>query len=280
MKLGQKLAVNYLRARLNLQAVFSPRRAAEKAFEIFITPHYRSRKPASPLFQQALPQHITVKGIRINGYKFNSGGDKRILVLHGFESTVRNFDGIVQALIKKNYEVLAFDAPAHGNSGGRQITLPLYVDMIEMIYYKYGGLQGAVAHSFGGMAVSLFAEKLPAGSDLRLALIAPLTATCVATDSFFRFLQLGKPVRAEFEKILEEKGGHPSEWYSLSRIFTNLRPEVLFVQDKQDDITTYADAQTLLDGRYPRVQALVTEGLGHKQVYRDQKVIRAVAEFL
>lgn len=280
MKLGQKLAVNYLRARLNLQAIFSPRRAAEKAFDIFCTPHYRSRKPASPLFQKALPQHITVRGIRLVGYKFNSGGEKRILILHGFESSVRNFDGIVNALIKKNYEVIAFDAPAHGLSGGKQITLPLYVEMIELIYYKYGGLQGCVAHSFGGLAVGLFAEKLPADSALRLALIAPLTATKVATDSFFRFLQLGLPVRREFETILEEKGGKPSAWYSLSRVFEHLQADVLYVQDKQDDITTYADAQALFDHGYPRLQPMVTEGLGHKQVYRDAKVIRAVAEFL
>ncbi len=280
MKLGQKLAVNYLRARLNLQAVFSPRRAAEKAFEIFVTPHYRSRKPASPLFQKALPQHITVRGIRLNGYKFNSGGTKRVLLLHGFESSVRNFDGMVQALIKKNYEVLAFDAPAHGVSGGKQITLPLYVEMIEMIYYKYGGLQGCVAHSFGGLAVCLFAEKLPPDASLRLALIAPLTATRVATDSFFRFLQLGQPVRDEFEKILEEKGGHPSDWYSLSRIFEQLNQDILYVQDKGDDITTYADAELLFEKNYPRLQVMATDGLGHKQVYRDQKVIRAVAAFL
>lgn len=280
MKLGQKLAVNWLRASLNIQAVFSPQKAAARAFTIFCTPHYRSKKPASPLFQKAIPQHLTVKGIRLNGYKFNTGGTKRVLLLHGFESSVRNFDGFVQALIKKNIEVIAFDAPAHGVSAGRQITLPLYVEMIEMIYYKYGGFQGCVAHSFGGLAISLFSEKLPGDNTLRMALIAPLTATRVATDSFFRFLQLGTPVRNAFEQLLEEKGGHPSEWYSLSRIFEHLRADVLYVQDKVDDITPMAEAKKLFDRHYPRVQVLITEGLGHKKIYRDNKVIQAVVDFL
>src|SRR6476469_5100433 len=51
MKLGQKLAVNYIRARLNLLAVISKKKAAEEAFNIFCTPFYRSKKEAPPVFR-------------------------------------------------------------------------------------------------------------------------------------------------------------------------------------------------------------------------------------
>ena len=62
MKLGQKLAVNYLRARLNLLAVVSKKRAAQRAFQIFCTPFYRSKKQAPPVFDKGEKMSILAEG--------------------------------------------------------------------------------------------------------------------------------------------------------------------------------------------------------------------------
>ena len=44
MKLAQKMAINYTRAKLNIIAIVSKRKAAEKAFELFCTPFRKSKK--------------------------------------------------------------------------------------------------------------------------------------------------------------------------------------------------------------------------------------------
>lgn len=280
MKLGQKLAVNYIRARLNLLAVVSPKKAASKAFKLFTTPFYRTKKQAPPVFKHAKGLSIDVKGNTVRGYKWNAGGQQRILILHGFESSCKNFDAFVRLLLKHNYEVLAFDAPAHGSSGGKHITLPLYIDMIETIHYKFGGLQGIIAHSFGGLAAALFAEKLKDNSGLKMVLIAPLTKTTAAIDSFFRFLQLSNGVRAEFNKILELKSGYPAGWFSMSRVLPQLTGPVLWVQDTDDDITPMKDAAPLMEMHLPNIRFYITHGLGHKKIYRDAKVIQQSVDFL
>ena len=280
MKLGQKLAVNYIRARLNLLAVISPKKAAEKAFTIFTTPFYRTKKQAPPIFAQATPLQLRVKGITVNGFKWNQGGSKRILILHGFESSCKNFDAYVKALIKKNYEVLAFDAPAHGVSGGRHITLPLYIEMIEAIHYQSGGIQGFIAHSFGGLAATLFIEKITDNAAMRLAMIAPLTATTNAITSFFRFLQLNGAVRKEFEKILLAKSGHPASWFAISRALPQVKSAILWVQDTDDDITPFKELEPVMQQQYPNISFHITSGLGHKRIYRDGNVIRTIVAFL
>ncbi len=279
MKLGQKLAVNYIRARLNLLAVVSPKKAASKAFTLFTTPFSRSKKEAPPIFKQAKELSITVKGNTIRGFKWNKGGDKRILILHGFESSCKNFDAFVRALLKKNYEVLAFDAPAHGISGGKHITLPLYIEMIETIHYKFGGLQGIIAHSFGGLAATLFTEKIAENSSMKMVLIAPLTKTTAAIDSFFRFLQLGDGVRTEFEKILQTKSGYPADWFSMSRSLQHINGPVLWIQDADDDITPLKDVTPIMEQHFPNIRFHITHGLGHKKVYRDAKVIQRATDF-
>ncbi len=94
------------------------------------------------------------------GWRWNHPAERKLLILHGYESSVTNFDRYIRPLIKKGYEVLAFDAPAHGRSGGKKITAPLYKRMIQEIHKKYGPVQSYMAHSFGGLAVSLALEEI------------------------------------------------------------------------------------------------------------------------
>ncbi len=220
-----------------------------------------------------------VKGNTIRGFKWNKGGDKRILILHGFESSCKNFDALVRALLKKNYEVLAFDAPGHGISGGKHITLPLYIEMIETIHYKFGGLQGVIAHSFGGLAAALFVEKIEDNGGIKMVLIAPLTKTTAAIDSFFRFLQLGDGVRIEFEKILQTRSGYPASWFSMSRVLPTINGPVLWVQDSDDAITPLKYVTPIMEQHLPNISFHITDGLGHKKIYRDAKVIQRAVDF-
>jgi pimeloyl-ACP methyl ester carboxylesterase len=280
MKLGQKIAINYIRARLNLLAVLSKKRAAAKAFVIFCTPFRKSKKPMPPVFDKADKLSTIVGDVTIHGYRWNRGGEKKVLILHGFESSAGNFDRYIQPLTEKNYEVLAFDAPAHGTSGGKRITLPMYIDTIRTVYFEFGPIQSFMAHSFGGLAVTHFLEKIPHDPSMRLALIAPATETTTAIDSFFRFLQLGKGVRKEFDVLVERLGGVAPSWYSIPRALTNIKATILWVHDKDDDVTPLSDVQPIIDKNHPNIQFLVTEGWGHRKIYRENKVVRAIIDFL
>lgn len=280
MKLAQKLAVNYIRARLNFLAVFSKKRTAKKALQIFSTPFYKTRKKLPAVFDSGTAVTIHLRGIALRGFKWNQGGIKRVLLLHGFESSVINFDEYIKALIKKNYEVLAFDAPAHGLSGGKQITLPLYAYMIETLYYKFGGIQSFMAHSFGGLAAAHALEKLPVDEDTRLALIAPATETTSAIDRLFHFLQLGEGVRAEFDKLILEEYHVDASYFSIPRALKQVKAAVLWVHDKDDDTTPFSDVEPVIHAGYPNLSFFITHGLGHKKIYRDERVIKKVVDFL
>lgn len=209
MSLAQRLAVKYVRAKFGLLSAISKRKAAEKAFELFCTPQYRNKKKLPPLFEKAEKLHFSLEGNRIRGYRWNHPSEKKILILHGFESTAANFDRYVKPLVKKGYEVLAFDAPAHGRSSGKTITAPVYKNMIHHIYKVYGPIHSFMAHSFGGLAVSLFLEELEHDDTFKLVLIAPATETKTAADHFFKFLKLDKEVRKEFDDLITETGGRP-----------------------------------------------------------------------
>ena len=64
-------------------------------------------------------------------------------------------------LIKKGYEVLAFDAPAHGESTGKTINAVVYKDLVLIFGSSYGPIDSFVTHSFGGLALVLALEEIP-----------------------------------------------------------------------------------------------------------------------
>jgi pimeloyl-ACP methyl ester carboxylesterase len=280
MKLGQKIAINYIRAKLNLLAVLSKKKAAQKAFDLFCTPLKKTKKELPSVFNKAEKLSVEVVGNNVRGFRWNKGGIKKILILHGFESSSKNFEAYINPLIDKDYEVLAFDAPAHGVSGGKQITLPLYIETIRTVCLKWGPVQSFMAHSFGGLALTHFMETIPHDANTRLALIAPATETKTAIDTFFRFLQLGNDVRKEFEKIILKKSGIRPEFFSIPRALEHLKASILWVHDQYDDVTPLKDVEPVMEKHYPNVQFLITSGLGHRKIYRDSQVIDAVTEFL
>jgi pimeloyl-ACP methyl ester carboxylesterase len=280
MTARQQLAVFYMRTRLKMLASFSKKKAAEKAFEIFCTPMRRSGKPQAPLFEQAEQLSLPVDGVTIHCYRWNKGGKKKILLLHGFESSSKNFERYIEPLTAKQYEVLAFDAPAHGQSGGRQITLPGYIAVIRAVYAAFGPLQGFMAHSFGGLAVAHFLETIPHDAGTTVALIAPATETTTAIGDFFRFLHLRDTVRKEFDALIYLKSGLPPAHFSIPRALEHIRATVLWVHDKEDDITPIRDVQPAIEKHYPNVRFIITEGLGHRRIYREDAVVKAVTEFL
>ena len=175
---------------------------------------------------------------------------------------------------------MAFDAPAHGRSGGKKITAPLYKKTIQKINKLYGPVHSYMAHSFGGLAVSLALEEISHTKEYKLVLIAPATETTTAIDTFFRFLQIDPSVKPEFEKVIIKKGDVSSEWYSIKRAMKHIRAKVRWFHDEDDDTTPLSDVLPLKAENYPNIEFVITQGLGHRRIYRDNKVTKSIVDFL
>lgn len=280
MKLSQRLAIGYIRTKFKLLSSISKKKAAERAFELFCTPQRRNLKTPPKVFEEAEKLQLKVDGIPVKGWRWNHPAERKTLIIHGFESSVVNFDRYIRPLTRKGYEVLAFDGPAHGRSGGKQITAPLYKKTILEICKQFGPVQSFMAHSFGGLAVSLALEEIKHTGSYRLVLIAPATETSSAITSFFEFLRLDTAVRPEFEKLILKKGGVGLEYYSISRAIKHIRAKVLWIHDEEDDTTPLSDALKIKEQNYPNTEFVITKGLGHRRIYRDNNISKKIIEFL
>ncbi len=280
MKLAQKIAIGYVRARLNMIAVVSPGKAAEKAYELFCTPQQRSKKPFPEIFAKGEKLHFLQQGKMIRGYRWNKDAGKRLLVLHGYESSCRKFDHHISRAIKNGFEVLAFDAPAHGSSEGTRVNLLDYVEMIANVEKNYGRVNSFICHSFGGLALVMYLENRPHDPHTKAVLIAPASETIIAIDGFFRFLQLNDKVRAAFDRIIHQRSGHWPAHFSAARALRHTRASILWIHDEDDLVTPLKDAHKIMAMGYPNIEFMITKGLGHNRIYRDNGVKSRIFSFL
>jgi pimeloyl-ACP methyl ester carboxylesterase len=273
------MMLSYFKTQIRLASLASVRWGAQIAFDMFSTPYRKSKKPKPTIFKQAENIKITVNDCQINGYKWNPSANKQLLILHGFESRAYKFDMYIAPLLNKGWGITIMDAKAHGKSEGKQIILPDYVAMIETLEKIYGKFSGYLAHSFGGIAVSLHLEKSP-NDDAKLALIAPATETETAILLFSKSVGLKAQVVNTIDDLILEKSGKPTSFYSLKRIVPTLNNKILWVHDQNDKITPLSDVQPLIDQHPRNVEFVITNGLGHSRIYKEEKVIDSVVDFL
>lgn len=282
MKIQQKLAIGFIRSKINILRIINNRKAAEETFRVFCTPMMmKSPLRIKEVFATAEALQFEFNGQTVRGYRNNHPRPHKILLLHGFSSSCHNFEKYVTPLVEKDYEVLAFDAPAHGSSDGTLVNAIEYAEMIKKVNELYGPIHGYVAHSFGGIAVALAMETMPHDADTRIALIAPATETSTAIDGAFAMLGLkDAKLRKEFDTIVFEKSGKESSWFSVRRALNNIKASVLWFHDEHDDVTPLEDALKVKDDGHPNVKFVITQQLGHRKIYRDDAVVDAVVKFL
>jgi pimeloyl-ACP methyl ester carboxylesterase len=279
MKLSQRLAIGYIQTKFKLLRLVSKRKTAEHAFKLFSTPYMRSKNKA--LLQNAEPLDFSLNEISLCGYRWNHPQQKKVLILHGFGSAAHKFVGYVKPLTEKGYEVLAFDAPAHGNSSGQITNAVEYSEMIKKVVSRFGPVNSFIAHSFGDIALSLALEEMEHDAETRIAFIAPATETTTAVDIAFKMLKLkDKKVRNEFDKIIMEISGKKTEWFSIRRAMHNIKASVLWVHDEDDDVTPWADAAKVKEDNHPHIHFVVTKGLGHRNIYHEEAIKNSVTEFM
>jgi pimeloyl-ACP methyl ester carboxylesterase len=133
----------------------------------------------------------------------------------------------------------------------------------------------------GGLAISLALETIPHGTGSRVVLIAPATETTTAIDSVFKMFAIeNTAVRKELDYLIYNISGQETSWFSIRRAVKNMNAKILWLHDEDDDTTPLSDALKVKDDNNPNIQFIITKGLGHRKIYHDAAVKKAVIDFL
>ncbi|WP_136707672.1 alpha/beta hydrolase [Agromyces sp. H66] len=278
MQLSTTLALAAVRA---ADAV-SPTLTARLAMPLF-----RQVGPALPVRSgdRAVHDHgergtITVRGRDIVTYAWGNGPET-VLLVHGWRGRASQFGAIVRELRAEGLRVVAFDAPANGESGGRRTDIRDYLGAIEVLQRKHGMFRVIVGHSFGALAaVTAVREGTAAGG---VVAIAGMADARYLVDSFAARVGMRQAsadvLSRRFMGIIQPGVDEPFARFDAVADPLPAEVPLLVVHDRGDREVAVDESLRLHEAHGDRSRLVVTEGAGHSRVLGADVTLDAVTAF-
>lgn len=258
-----------------------PRKAAQRAYTLLTTPLHRARhRQSDAILEQARIFEFMYGKELLKAYEWGQG-EQTVLLVHGWESRGTGLRNFVPGLVAEGFRVVAFDGPAHGDSGGRRTNLPHFAGAIRAILRRIGPVHGVIAHSFGGVATGYaFSWLLPDMALPRLVLIGVPARHTAMVEEMRRMLRLNDRVLSELARIMEDKLQRPLGDAELVNLYDHLRVgRTLVVHDRYDSVVPFESAKLLYD-HWPGTDLLITEYMGHFKLMKNPEVVQRVVRFI
>jgi pimeloyl-ACP methyl ester carboxylesterase len=206
------------------------------------------------------------------------GQGPTVLLVHGWEGRGSQLGALIEPLVDAGMSVVTFDAPAHGDSDGRQLYLTDMADAISAVVAHTGPIHGLVAHSFGA-AAALLAYHRDGIDAPRNVFIAPNVLIDDAVFRFTQFFELTGTERLALEDRLGRDSGIAPSLLALDRLVGDRDSALLVVHDDGDRDVPPIHGRRLA-ANWAGAKLIATDGLGHRRILRDPGVVAAAVELL
>jgi pimeloyl-ACP methyl ester carboxylesterase len=263
---------------LRLMALYKikPGKAIHKAFKLFCTPRAGFVKANQKNFLNANKSELLAfKKIKIQTYHWKGKGPK-VLLLHGWDSHSFRWKDMVNHLKIKNYDITAFDAPAHGYSEGNLLNVPIYNEVLNMMLEKYQP-EILIGHSMGGMTAVFNQHEIPNTNINKMILLGAPSDLKRIMDGFQKILGLSNKFMKVTENYFKERYGYNFAEFSTQEFAKDLKIDTLIIHDKYDKIVPYNEAEHIHKS-LKFSELMITEGAGHS--LHQVKIYKRVLNFL
>lgn len=144
----QQLAIRFLDR-------FFPRFLAERVYNHLSNPNIRKlRNFEEAILAKANQTRIRFKAFDIQCYHWGNPNHPIVLLVHGWEGQAGNFGAMIDALLAKNYYVIAFDGPAHGKSSIAPTSMFEHGELTSLMIQTHRP-PIIISHSFGSVATMM-----------------------------------------------------------------------------------------------------------------------------
>lgn len=245
----------------NLMVIVSPKAAAIKGFDVFCT----IRKGKVKDFQKEFLDPARLETERIGEHQIQSyhwsGNKETILLIHGWESNTYRWRNLIKKLKEGDFNIIAFDAPAHGYSSGKKLYVPLYAESTRFMMTKYKP-KHIVAHSVGGMTTLYDHYLNPKSTVEKIITIGSPCEFEQFMDHYQSLLKFNNKVREALNQRLKEWFNfYFNEFSSAVFVKDNTKKGLLF-HDKEDLQVPY-EASVKVHKHWKGSKLITTQGLGH-----------------
>lgn len=276
-------AVSALRVGFRALSAIAPGVAARAAERLWLTPpRPKIRDEARAFLSTGSKRMLDVNGRSVATWAWGHG--PRVILVHGWGGYGAQMQGFVEPLARQGFEVVLFDAPAHGVSGPSQLgtrrsTLFEFSDALSSIAGEAPSLAGVIAHS-GGCTAAAWALRYATWNPAAMVFVSPMASPIRYRGIFQEALGLSDGAMRRFTANTERRFGFRWEDFEVPAMADRFRtPPVLVVHDRDDRETSWSEGEAIAKA-WPGARLHSTTGLGHRRILRDPTVIGEVTRFL
>ena len=261
---------------LNSISYLSKSYATDKALLLFSKPRKGQISGTQSAFlETAVHETVFYESFEIMTYKW-SGNKQTILLVHGWESNSGRWLSLINHLKKNDYNIIALDAPAHGNSGSPYFNALLYAEFIYEVA-KIHCPEIIIGHSVGGMASVFFQNKYQLASIKKMVLLGAPSDFKDVLKRYTDLLGYNSRISNHLNHIIKERFGSEPETFSTASYVKTLNAQGLIIHDEDDPVIPYSDA-VLIQSNFKNSALITTKGLGHSLNHKN--VTLHISEFI
>jgi pimeloyl-ACP methyl ester carboxylesterase len=261
----------------------SPAGAAWLAERFFFTPRRSGLSPEARAFL-ATGRRFTleVEGRRVVGWRWGTVDGPLAYLVHGWGSRGARLAAFVEPLVAAGYGVVTYDTVGQGESARGMTSMPEFARTLTAVVAAEGrgrAPSAIVAHSMGCAGTTL---AMSWGLEAqRLVFLAPAADPPAWVMPFARQLGLRPEVierlRARSERRLRVRWAELNVC-DLARSLPE-PPHLMIVHDEGDETVRWQDGAAIAAAwPPPGARFVTTQGLGHRGVTSDARVVRQVVE--
>lgn len=262
---------------INLLSLVHPKKALHISYALFTNPK------KGKIHQESLPailQNTVKETFQHNEHHFQTytwkGNDTKILLVHGWESNSARWEKTLPYLQKSGSTIIAIDAPAHGQSSGKEFNVPRYAEFINKAVEKYNP-SIIIGHSLGGSACIYHQYLYPETSIEKMVILGAPSDLKTLLDNYIEMLSLNRKMFNLLEKRYLENFNFKLENFSAGAFAQHIKIDGIIAHDTTDTVVTFEEGQKIASG-WKKGRFITTKDLGHSM--HDDALYQEIYRFL
>ncbi len=266
----------YLSRLINAMYRVTPKTAYRLTMLLLSVSIKRRLRPEDSAFYAKGRREVLFLGKRpFHMYSFGKGPE--VYLIHGWASAGYRWKQYVEVLVERGYKAIVVDAPGHGTSPGRLMSIPEYISALQLVFQQRRKMHAVISHSIGAMCSVIALSQCKVDRPFRIALLSTFNACQTLLEKFSMCIGIGDQVIRGVSEWIPEYAGKDLAYFSVTKHLSNLPCQSMLVYDRDDRIVPSSEVIDILN-TYPDIRYHPTFGLGHN--LKNQQVTGKVLDFI
>jgi pimeloyl-ACP methyl ester carboxylesterase len=262
---------------INVLSFVYPRKALQLSYSLFSEPRI------GKIHKDKLPkvlQNTETETFLHDEHHFQTytwkGNENKILLVHGWESNSSRWKKTLPHLLKSGSTIIAIDAPAHGQSSGKEFNVPRYAEFINKVVQKHQP-NIIIGHSIGGAACVYHQYLFPDSSIEKMVVLGAPSDLKTLIDNYIQMLSLNTKMFRLLERRYLEHFNFKLEDFSGATFASKITIKGIIAHDKTDKVVAFDEGLKIARG-WKNARFIETTGLGHSM--HDDDLYQEIYAFL